>query len=129
MKQLQKNHAPKKLPPIAHCLTEKDLELSCFVIAHCTKLLAETDGSSRQAFVISGTENIGLLDLKVFHYPVGEWALRASAVRKDTDWMISNFVWTGNRDEVVSQMLEKAGQEEILNAVLALSDRVDQHWK
>lgn len=128
MKQLQKNHAPKKLPPIAHCLTEKDLELSCFVIAHCTKLLAEAETDSRQAFAISGTENVGVLDLNESHYPVGEWTVRSSVVRNGTDWMVSNFLWTGSRDEVVSQMLAEAGQKEILDAVLALSDRVDQHW-
>lgn len=113
---------------VSHQFTDKEIDLIRLVIAHCSKLLSETEEGGRQAFVIKGTENVGVLDLNESHYPVGEWTVRISAVRNGTDWMVSNFLWTGGRDEVVSQMLVEAGQKEILDAVLALSDRVDQHW-
>lgn len=112
----------------SHQFTDKEIDLIRLVIAHCSKLLVEAETGGRQAFAISGTGNVGVLDLNESHYPVGEWTVRISVVRNGTDWMVSNFLWTGGRDEVVSQMLAGAGQKEILDAVLALSDRVDQHW-
>lgn len=118
----QEHQSTSRLP------TQEDCRLTRIVIAHCSKLLAETAGSNRQAFIIKGTENVGVLDLTESRYPADEWRIRISAVRKGTDWMASNYLWTGSRDEVVCQMQAEAGQEEILNAVLALSDRVDQHW-
>lgn len=111
-----------------HQSANKKIDLIRLVIAHCSKLLAEAETGGRQAFAISGTENVGVLDLKDSRYPVGEWTARIGVVRNGTDWMVSNYLWTGSRDEVVSQMLAEAGQKEILDAVLALSDRVDQHW-
>lgn len=116
------------IQPAAEKPTDKDISRIRTLIDYCSKALAEKGTAGREGFRIYGTENVGVLDLKEPDTPAEKWRVQISAVRNHTDWMASNFLWAGTRDEVVSQMLAEAGQEEILNSVMALSDRVDQHW-
>lgn len=69
----------------SHQFTDKEIDLIRLVIAHCSKLLVEAETGGRQAFAISGTGNVGVLDLNESHYPVGEWTVRISAVRNGLD--------------------------------------------
>lgn len=124
----QKSNIQAEAAPDSGKLTEKQIGLTRTVIAHCAKLLGDAETGGREGFVLPGTENVGVLDLEGSRDPQEKWRVRISAVRRGTDWMVSNYLWSGSREEVVTQMLAEAGQAEILDAVLQLSQRVNQHW-
>ena len=81
-------------------------------------------------FPVPGTSNLAFLEIEHFSTaPAEERTLTIGVLRNGTDRLYSNYMYTGNKTQMLSYLSENDRRDEFVSSIKDLSNSVDKYWK
>lgn len=79
-------------------------------------------------FDYPGTSNEGILHLECSKLDGTPYAFKISAIRSNTDMLISNYMKFGTLSDIVAYLSDRANLQEMVSGYQKLSESVDERW-
>lgn len=80
-------------------------------------------------FDYPGSSNIGVLHLEHSKLDKRPYAFKISAIRCDTDMLISNYIKFGTLNDIIAYLSDRGNLQEMAFSYQELSESVDKHWQ